>query len=145
MADFNFELLKEKAVVTFIKKDGSERRMICTKNMNLIAEEFHPKGTGRAKNPETVSVWDIEKEAWRSFNKASVISIEPFSEKQEIKMSIKTKRMIIDIFCGCMLAQIMSFYASDCFPNWYTILTPTFTWVIVLFGVILYGFWKVEK
>ncbi len=30
-------------VVTFKKADGSERNMLCTKQISKIPEEFHPK------------------------------------------------------------------------------------------------------
>ena len=64
--------------VKFQKKDGSERTMICTLADDVIPEEATPKGTG-SKLPEDsdqIRVFDLEKEAWRSFNYSTVISAE---------------------------------------------------------------------
>lgn len=67
------ELLKklssEVVTVTFIKKDGTERVMRCTKNLNLIPTEHQPKGESSVEAKEdNVRVFDIEKQGWRSFN-----------------------------------------------------------------------------
>jgi len=64
--------------VTFTKKDGSERVMRCT-----LQEEFLPaqdvkdikEGKVRNKTEEVVSVWDLEKEAWRSFRLDSITAV----------------------------------------------------------------------
>ena len=69
-------MLKNNIVnVKFTKTDGSERDMRCT-----LMEAFikpHDKKTDREKkvNEDIVSVWDIEKEGWRSFRYDSIISI----------------------------------------------------------------------
>ena len=69
-------MLKNNIVnVKFTKTDGSERDMKCT-----LMEAFikpHDKKTDREKkvNEDIVSVWDIEKEGWRSFRYDSIISI----------------------------------------------------------------------
>lgn len=50
--------------IKFEKADGSIRDMICTlKNEYILVESA---GT-RVPNPEIITVWDIQKEAWRSF------------------------------------------------------------------------------
>jgi len=64
--------------VTFTKKDGSERVMRCT-----LQEEFLPaqdvkdikEGKVRNKTEEVVAVWDLEKEAWRSFRLDSITAV----------------------------------------------------------------------
>ena len=71
--------LKEKVlVVSFKKKDGTNRNMKCT-----LKESIVPKATKedplsqkkiRALNEEVVPVWDVEKEGWRSFRVDSVIT-----------------------------------------------------------------------
>lgn len=65
--------------VTFTKKDGTERVMLCTKKGTLIPEEHHPKTPiGEEVVPkkdrplQLLVVFDIEKQAWRSFNLTSV-------------------------------------------------------------------------
>lgn len=66
------ELLKtERVLVTFTKADGSKRDMICTQRSDLIDSLTF----SRAQGPEDiVCVWDLEKEAWRSFKKERVIT-----------------------------------------------------------------------
>lgn len=65
--------------VTFTKKDGSNRVMVCTTASDLIPEEKLPKGDdgNGPKRPENiVTVFDLEKEDWRSFDFNSVNDIE---------------------------------------------------------------------
>ena len=66
----------ETITVTFTKKDGTERTMLCTRNMNLIPEEQHPKGTGKPKSQWIITVFDLEKGEWRSFNESSVRGVQ---------------------------------------------------------------------
>ena len=71
------ELHTRNMEVTFTKKDGSERVMVCTLADDLIPEEKMPKGTGKTAKPDhIVSVFDLEKEDWRSFDFNSVTNIE---------------------------------------------------------------------
>jgi len=58
--------------VEFSKKDGTIRRMICTRDMKQIPEEKHPKGTGKERNSEVIVAFDLEKGEWRSFLRESV-------------------------------------------------------------------------
>lgn len=60
--------------VTFTKANGEERTMKCTLNPALI-EDTYEKKTDRVKkqNDDVMSVWDVEKKAWRSFRLDSVI------------------------------------------------------------------------
>lgn len=61
-------LSKGDAEIEFIKGDGSVRKMRCTKNMNVIPESSHPKGDSKKKtSEESCVVYDLEKDAWRSF------------------------------------------------------------------------------
>lgn len=61
--------------VTFTKKDGSERTMKCTLVESMVKP--YEKKTDKVKEVDenTVAVWDIEKEAWRSFRYDSVINV----------------------------------------------------------------------
>lgn len=62
--------------VTFTKKDGSERRLVCTRNPVYIPEAHLPKGNGvRVLTSEAVRVYDLENHGWRSFTPSSVISV----------------------------------------------------------------------
>lgn len=53
-------------IITFDKKDGSERVMTCTKSLDVIPKENHP---GEAKNTKEglINVWDTNAQGWRSF------------------------------------------------------------------------------
>ena len=71
------EYLKEllhagEVTVTFLKKDGTQRKMICT-----LKPEFLPHQEDTIKtvhsNPEVQAVWDLEKEGWRSFRYDSIL------------------------------------------------------------------------
>ena len=63
--------------VTFTKKDGSERVMNCTLVESSIPEEKKPKGTSTAaRSDETLAVYDIDADGWRSFRIDSIKSVE---------------------------------------------------------------------
>ena len=61
--------------VKFTKTDGTERVMKCTLLEAMVKP--HEKKTDREKkiNEDIISVWDVEKEGWRSFRFDSIISI----------------------------------------------------------------------
>lgn len=62
--------------ISFVKKDGSERKMRCTLGESKIPSEKSPKNAGRAKSADALAVFDIEKQDWRSFRFDSVKTIE---------------------------------------------------------------------
>jgi hypothetical protein len=51
--------------VVFVKKDETTREMKCTTNSNLVIP--YEKKTERKVNEEVCFVFDLEKQAWRSF------------------------------------------------------------------------------
>ncbi len=60
--------------VTFIKADGTERVLLCTKSLDLIPAVDHPLRENYVDpKPGLHRVYDVEKKAWRSFNEDSVI------------------------------------------------------------------------
>jgi hypothetical protein len=61
---------EQPVVVTFTKKDGTERVMKCTKNFDYIPEEKLPKTT--VPESDVIRVFDLEISEWRSFNIESV-------------------------------------------------------------------------
>lgn len=63
-------LLKDSIVhVAFTKRDGSHRDMMCTLRDDLIGDKTY----SRKPEPEDrITVWDVEKQAWRCFTLASV-------------------------------------------------------------------------
>jgi hypothetical protein len=81
MLDFNDDETKEwlrnilhEGIVTvkFVKKDGSERLMKCTLKEDFIPTDKMPTGSNRVQPSESVAVFDIENEGWRSFRFDSV-------------------------------------------------------------------------
>ena len=72
------ELNKGICEVTFTKKNGEERVMPCTLVFDNIPEEHHPKGTATAQHSkqDTIAVWCMDKEGWRSFRVDSVTNFE---------------------------------------------------------------------
>ncbi len=75
--DWLLGLLREQNVtVTFVKKDGSERIMTCTLLENKIPSEKLPKSEKKVKNSDSVAVFDLEKQEWRSFRFDSIKKIE---------------------------------------------------------------------
>ena len=61
------KLLREDIyTVTFLKLDGDERVMTCTKSFDVIPEEHKPK-TDKEPKQGTITVWDINAKGWRSF------------------------------------------------------------------------------
>lgn len=72
------DLLKtDIATVTFTKKDGSKREMICTLIPDYLPVMSEPNPNIKyGPSPFIATVWDLEENAWRSFKFESVLSIE---------------------------------------------------------------------
>lgn len=67
------KLHKGEVQIRFTKTDGTVRLLRGT-----LQESVLPVRTGettRAPNPAVMSVWDLDKNAWRSFRRDSVIEI----------------------------------------------------------------------
>lgn len=66
--------------ISFIKKDGSERMMKCTLNKHylpslpLTEEDTKPIKKIRKENSAVLSVFDLEKQDWRSIILENIIS-----------------------------------------------------------------------
>jgi len=74
---FRDVLTKSVASVTFTKKDGTNRVMRCTLKEELLpAVDSDPDKKTRKQNDESLSVWDLDKKAWRSFRVDSVTKFE---------------------------------------------------------------------
>jgi hypothetical protein len=72
-------LLKDNVCnVSFTKRDGTKRDMVCTLKPNMLPlRKTEPKDSGSANpKPENVIVvFDLDKDAWRSFDIETVLSI----------------------------------------------------------------------
>ena len=62
--------------VVFDKKNGEERVMSGTLNFEHIPTDKQPKGTQHQTSKNTIAVFDVVKENWRSFRVDSVIDFE---------------------------------------------------------------------
>ena len=54
-------LVEAPIAVTFTKKDGTSRRLLCRKQTDLIPTDKQPKGTGHTPTGDAVAAFDIEK------------------------------------------------------------------------------------
>lgn len=61
--------------ITFIKKDGTERLMKCTLKEEVVVPYEKKTDKVKEKNSDILSVWDIEKNAWRSFRWDSIKNV----------------------------------------------------------------------
>lgn len=63
------------AEITFVKKDGTDRTMICTTKSSSIPEDKQPVTESAVKeNTDILRVYDLENDGWRSFRVDSVKS-----------------------------------------------------------------------
>ncbi len=60
--------------VTFIKRDGTEREMLCTTKTELV--EAYEKKTDRKINEDICFIYDLDNKAWRSFRYDSVTRVQ---------------------------------------------------------------------
>lgn len=61
--------------ITFTKKDGTERLMKCTLKEDVVVPYEKKTDKVKEKNSDTLSVWDVEKNAWRSFRWDSIKNV----------------------------------------------------------------------
>jgi len=79
--EYLIELLHsyENITVEFTKKDGDKRKMNCTLHPDKLPKQKITEDTDKPKrkqNLDIISVWDLEKEAWRSFRVDSVTAFQ---------------------------------------------------------------------
>ena len=68
--------------VVFTKVNGEERTMNCT-----LSEYILPETTGdstKKENLEVLSVWDIDKDAWRSYRLDSIKDLKVIEKAKEL-------------------------------------------------------------
>lgn len=76
---FLSNLLKENVLeVTFVKKDGEERRMKCTLQKDVAIPYEKKTDRERIVKDDILPVWDLDKGAWRSINLSTVQAVVVF-------------------------------------------------------------------
>lgn len=61
--------------IKFTKKDGTERNMVCTLKEDVVIPYEKKTDKVKEKSSDVLSVWDVEKNAWRSFRWDSINTI----------------------------------------------------------------------
>lgn len=69
-------LMNGEVSVKFVKHDGSERLMRCTKDFDLIPVDQHPEEHETIDYVDLMKVFDLDIQEWRSFKPSRVISYE---------------------------------------------------------------------
>lgn len=70
------KLTEGKLNVTFTKKNGEERTMFCTLMSEFLPEKKETEKTDQKVNEEVLAVWDLDKDAWRSFRLDSISNVQ---------------------------------------------------------------------
>jgi hypothetical protein len=68
-------LRTEHVKITFTKKDGTVRELLATLKEEVIVPYEKKTERTRSPNKDSISVWDLEKNAWRSFRYDSVSKV----------------------------------------------------------------------
>jgi len=69
--------------VTFTKVNGEERVMRCTLHDSVLPEQ-HISGIKKKENQETLSVWDLDNDGWRSFRLDSIKEMKVIEGVEEL-------------------------------------------------------------
>jgi hypothetical protein len=82
--DLQTLLRKHVVIINFRKKDKTERVMKCTLLSDLVPIYEKKTERTRPENEGALAVWDLEKEAFRSFKIDSVIDYHVVEEGYEL-------------------------------------------------------------
>ena len=66
--------------LVFLKRDGSERHMICTLKSNLLPNVSIHKLHEEREQKDYIPVYDLEEQAWRAFKPSTLVSIQASAE-----------------------------------------------------------------
>jgi len=69
--------------VTFTKINGEERVMRCTLHNSVLPEQ-PISGIKKKENQETLSVWDLDNDGWRSFRLDSIKEMKVIEGVEEL-------------------------------------------------------------
>jgi hypothetical protein len=67
--------------VNFVKKDGTQRKLLCTLMPSELPAQTDLEEAVQKKtpNPDVLAVWDIENKGWRSFRYDSILGFSVLS------------------------------------------------------------------
>lgn len=75
--DLKNSLRAKVGTVTFTKQNGDERIMRCTLQESVLPAQTDLEESIQKKAPtDSLAVWDLDKNAWRSFRYDTVISVQ---------------------------------------------------------------------
>lgn len=77
-------LLKDVFIVNFLKTDGSQRTMKCTLREDIAKPHIKKTEKSKKVNDNVLSVWDVEKDSYRSFRLDSLIDYQKLEEGYEL-------------------------------------------------------------
>ena len=69
--------------VVFTKANGEERIMLCTLHESVLPEQFI-SNIKKKENMDTISVWDIDNDGWRSFRMDSIKEVKVIEAVKEL-------------------------------------------------------------
>ena len=69
--------------VIFTKANGEERTMLCTLHESVLPEQ-PISGIKKKENMDTISVWDIDANGWRSFRMDSIKEVKVVEAVKEL-------------------------------------------------------------
>jgi hypothetical protein len=85
-------LLENECIVEFTKVNGEVRSMPCTLNPHIVPPAPEPKVLAegevlkvKKENPNVMNVWCLDKNEWRSFRIANVISAKVKDETNTVQ------------------------------------------------------------
>ena len=74
--ELNNKLRGDVLEIVFTKANGEERSMLCTtmeEHLGELPADYHKTKTW---DGDTLTVWDLEADGWRSFKASKVISVD---------------------------------------------------------------------
>lgn len=77
-------LSKDVFIVNFLKTDGSKRTMKCTLREDIVKPHIKKTEKSKKLNDNVLSVWDVEKDSYRSFRLDSLIDYQRIEEGYEL-------------------------------------------------------------
>jgi len=71
----NLKTFKGYLRVTFVKADGSLRKLRGTMNLELMPKEWRDRKYNHKQQHNTTAIFDLDIEEWRSFRNDSIVEV----------------------------------------------------------------------